>query len=206
MRQIDVANRHCRYRLRTQPGGQISRHFRHGLIRNVHQKANGLSWLQPEVARDETVPVRIDEVARYVFPQGKRRMPPQLPVAKTRVVLWSLVRPNYPAVVQSVAGQETLGSQHAVGIRVVKALGAPSLARIISPFEKCGVNMTWIESFPIPGPRDGEQDSNPSYLFFLDVEGHVTDEPIQKAMEAARKRCERLDILGSYPRSACIES
>src|SRR6202166_4848712 len=132
MRQIDVANRHCRYRLRTQPSSQISRHFRHGLIRNVHQKPNGLPWLQPEVARNETVPVRIDEVARYIFPQGKRRMPPQLPVAKTRVVLWSLVRPDYPAVVQSVAGQETLGSQHAVSVRVVKTLGVPSLAWIIS--------------------------------------------------------------------------
>src|SRR4051812_17116586 len=109
MRQIDVTNGHCRDRLRTQPGSEISRHLRHGLIRDVHQKADGLPWLQPEVPRDETVPVRIDEVARYVFPQGKRGMPPQLPVPKTRVVLWSLVRPDYPAVVQSVAGQETLG-------------------------------------------------------------------------------------------------
>src|ERR1019366_3640799 len=108
MRQIDIADRHCRNRLRTQPGGQVSRHLRHRLIRNIHQKANGLPWLQPEVARDETVPVRIDQVARYVFPQGERRMPPQLPVAEAWIVLWRLVRANYPAIVQSVAGQETV--------------------------------------------------------------------------------------------------
>jgi chorismate mutase / prephenate dehydratase len=108
------------------------------------------------------------------------------------------------AVIAERAEQRTGSDKTTFMIRLSNQAG--SLARVISPFEKCGVNMTWIESFPIPGPRDGEQDSNPSYLFFLDVEGHVTDEPIQKALEAARKRCERLDILGSYPRSACIES
>jgi chorismate mutase/prephenate dehydratase len=29
---------------------------------------------------------------------------------------------------------------------------------------------------------------------------------VQKAIDAVRKRCERLDILGSYPRSQCIET
>ena len=40
----------------------------------------------------------------------------------------------------------------------------------------------------------------------MDIEGHVTDPPVQKAIEAVRKKCERLDILGSYPRSHCIET
>ena len=75
--------------------------------------------------------------------------------------------------------------------------------RAITPFEKFGVNMTWIESFPIP---DGGGDRDPSYLFFIDVEGHPDDPPLQKALEVVRKKCERLDILGSYPRSDCIES
>jgi chorismate mutase/prephenate dehydratase len=108
------------------------------------------------------------------------------------------------AVIAERAEERTGRDKTTFMIRLSNQAG--SLARTISPFEKFGVNMTWIESFPIAGPRDGDQDSNPSYLFFLDVEGHVTDEPIQKALEAARKRCERLDILGSYPRSACIES
>ncbi|MBV8609260.1 MAG: prephenate dehydratase, partial [Singulisphaera sp.] len=78
-----------------------------------------------------------------------------------------------------------------------------TLPRAIAPFEKLGVNMTWIESFPAPG---GSRDRDPSYLFFIDIEGHVDDPPVQKALELIRKRCERLDILGSYPRSECIES
>jgi chorismate mutase/prephenate dehydratase len=83
---------------------------------------------------------------------------------------------------------------------------AGSLARAISPFEKFGVNMTWIESFPIPGPVVKGDDSNPSYLFFIDVEGHASDQKVKHALEAVAKRCERLDVLGSYPRSPCIES
>jgi chorismate mutase/prephenate dehydratase len=83
---------------------------------------------------------------------------------------------------------------------------AGSLARTIAPFEKFGVNMTWIESFPIPGPVEKGHDTNPAYVFFIDIEGHVADNPIQQALEAVRRRCERLDIIGSYPRSTCFES
>jgi chorismate mutase/prephenate dehydratase len=78
-----------------------------------------------------------------------------------------------------------------------------SLAKMIAPFDKFGVNMTWIESFPIP---DGGGDRDPSYLFFIEVEGHLDDPPLKQALDAARKKCERLDILGSYPRSDSIES
>jgi chorismate mutase/prephenate dehydratase len=86
-------------------------------------------------------------------------------------------------------------------IRLANEVG--SLAEAISAFKKLGVNMTWIESFPIP---NGGADRDPSYLFFVDVEGHVDDDSVQKALEAARRRCERLDVIGSYPRSACIET
>ena len=40
----------------------------------------------------------------------------------------------------------------------------------------------------------------------MDIEGHVNDPQVQKALEAVRKKCERLDILGSYPRSQVIET
>src|ERR1035438_8620740 len=70
-------------------------------------------------------------------------MPSEFPIPETRVVLRRLVRPDYPAVVQSVAGQETFGSQHAIGVRVVKALSFPSFARIIS-LEPLHVSVTAI--------------------------------------------------------------
>lgn len=104
------------------------------------------------------------------------------------------------AVIAERPGERTGRDKTTLMIRLANQAG--SLARTIAPFEKFGVNMTWIESFPIPGP--GAHD--PSYLFFLDIEGHADDASVQKALELVRKRCERLDILGSYPRSECIES
>jgi chorismate mutase/prephenate dehydratase len=80
---------------------------------------------------------------------------------------------------------------------------AGSLARAIAPLEKNGVNMTWIESFP---SSETPADSDPNYLFFLDIEGHADDEPVKRALEAVRKRCDRVEIVGSYPRGECIET
>ncbi len=106
------------------------------------------------------------------------------------------------AVIAERPGERTGRDKTTLMIRLSNQAG--SLARTIAPFEKLGVNLSWIESFPIPGP--GVRGNDPSYLFFLDVEGHADDATVQKALELVRKRCERLDILGSYPRSDCIES
>ncbi|HZW31214.1 MAG TPA: prephenate dehydratase [Isosphaeraceae bacterium] len=105
------------------------------------------------------------------------------------------------AVIAERAEQRTGRDKTTLMLRLANDVG--SLSRAIAPFEKFGVNMTWIESFPVP---EGGSDRDPAYLFFLDVDGHVEDAPVQKALELVRKKCDRLDILGSYPRSDCIES
>ncbi len=78
-----------------------------------------------------------------------------------------------------------------------------TLAKAIAPFEKNGVNMTWIESFPT---AENASVLNPSYLFFADIDGHAEDEPVKRSLEQVRKRCDRLEILGSYPRGESVES
>ena len=86
----------------------------------------------------------------------------------------------------------------AVGLYRLLAQGSPveagSLAKAIVPFEKGGVNMTWIESFPIP-QCEGH------YLFFVELDGHFTDTRVRKALAALEKKAVRLETLGSYPRS-----
>ena len=77
-----------------------------------------------------------------------------------------------------------------------------SLAKAIEPFAKFDVNMTWIESFPT---AENPPDRDPTYLFFIDIDGHFEDEPVKKALEMLRKRADRLEVLGSYPRSECVE-
>jgi chorismate mutase/prephenate dehydratase len=104
------------------------------------------------------------------------------------------------AVISEQAESRTGRDKTTLMLRLPHQVGA--LFKAIEPFVKHGVNLTWIESFPASdGPVGGDQ----TYLFFADVEGHVQDEPVAKALESLRKRAERIEILGSYPRSDTIE-
>src|SRR5512135_2058955 len=105
------------------------------------------------------------------------------------------------AVIAERAEERTGRDKTTLMLRLPNQSGA--LAKAIAPFEKNAVNMTWIESFPT---SEGYADRDPTYLFFLDIEGHADDEPVRHALEAVRKRSERLEILGSYPRGECVES
>ena len=69
-----------------------------------------------------------------------------------------------------------------------------SLSDALQVFKKCKVNLTWIESFPLRAPEIG-------YLFFLDFEGHVSDAKVKRTLKELTAMADRLEILGSYPRS-----
>ncbi|MGE3822344.1 MAG: prephenate dehydratase [Isosphaeraceae bacterium] len=105
------------------------------------------------------------------------------------------------AVIGELTEQRTGKDKTTLMLRLPNESG--SLLKAISPFEKAGVNMTWIESFPSP---EGPADRNPTYLFFIDVEGHMEDEAVKRSIEAVRKRAVRLEILGSYPRGETTET
>jgi chorismate mutase/prephenate dehydratase len=64
--------------------------------------------------------------------------------------------------------------------------------------------MTWIESFPV-AERPSSDSTNPAYLFFLDIEGHTADPDVASAIAEMRSKAERLDVLGSYPKSATLD-
>ena len=40
----------------------------------------------------------------------------------------------------------------------------------------------------------------------MDVEGHVSDSKVQKALEALKEHCAILAVLGSYPKAVMGES
>lgn len=69
-----------------------------------------------------------------------------------------------------------------------------SLARLLEPLARHGVNMTRIESRP--SRRDKWE-----YVFFIDIEGHVDDMPVARALAALQKRSTLYRVLGSYPRA-----
>lgn len=68
-----------------------------------------------------------------------------------------------------------------------------SLADAMTTFQKSKVNLTWIESFPLPlHPNE--------YLFFVELEGHEDSKAVHGALERLKQQALRLEILGSYPR------
>jgi chorismate mutase/prephenate dehydratase len=69
-----------------------------------------------------------------------------------------------------------------------------ALFRLLEPLAEHRINMTRIESRP---SRKRKWD----YVFFIDVEGHVSDLPLAKALASLEKRASLFKILGSYPRA-----
>lgn len=67
-----------------------------------------------------------------------------------------------------------------------------ALYNILYPFKKSNINLTKIESRP--SRRKAWE-----YIFFVDMEGHIEDKKLQKAINAIKEDCLYLKFLGSYP-------
>lgn len=72
--------------------------------------------------------------------------------------------------------------------------GAGTLFRLLEPLAEHRVNMTRIESRP---SRRKKWD----YVFFIDVEGHMSEPAVAAALDALASRASLFKILGSYPRA-----
>ena len=69
-----------------------------------------------------------------------------------------------------------------------------SLADAMLVFKRGRLNLTWIESFPMPNTKS-------EYLFFVELEGHEADSRVKKAVAALQRKTARLEVLGSYARA-----
>ncbi|MDY0087412.1 MAG: prephenate dehydratase [Coriobacteriia bacterium] len=69
-----------------------------------------------------------------------------------------------------------------------------ALLMILSEFAYGDINLTKIQSRPTKRAL-GE------YMFFADLEGHVTDPPVALALDCLRLKLREVKILGSYPRA-----
>lgn len=67
-----------------------------------------------------------------------------------------------------------------------------ALADVMKIFQQAELNLTWIESFPMPGSRN-------EYLFFVEFSGHRDQPSVQTAVAQLGTITHRLEILGSYP-------
>ncbi len=70
-----------------------------------------------------------------------------------------------------------------------------SLYDVLLPFKRAKINLTKIESRP--SKRKAWE-----YIFFVDMEGHVEDKRVKKAIDALTDNCLYLKVLGSYPQGS----
>ncbi|WKZ31611.1 MAG: prephenate dehydratase [Thermodesulfobacteriota bacterium] len=69
-----------------------------------------------------------------------------------------------------------------------------ALYTMLKPFASRGINLTKIESRPLKTKAW-------EYVFFVDLDGHISDEPVRDAIAELEKSCSFLKTLGSYPKS-----
>jgi len=67
-----------------------------------------------------------------------------------------------------------------------------ALYAVLSPFARHGISMNRIESRPSHSGRW-------QYAFFIDVAGHVDDEPMKRALSELGEYAADVRVLGSYP-------
>ncbi|QDS98892.1 prephenate dehydratase [Adhaeretor mobilis] len=100
------------------------------------------------------------------------------------------------AVIGVSPGEKTGNDKTALVFEAPHEPGA--LADVMAIFKKQRLNLTWIESFPIPGARG-------RYLFFLEFQGHPSELRPRRALASLEKKSLRLTVLGSYAQAELID-
>lgn len=99
------------------------------------------------------------------------------------------------AVIGATTSDRTGNDKTALMCEIAHKPGA--LADTMTIFKRHRLNMTWIESFPIPGSRG-------RYLFFIEFVGHHSELRARRAIAMLEKRALRLEVLGSYAQTEPI--
>ena len=100
------------------------------------------------------------------------------------------------AVLGQSSATRTGVDKTAMLLQVLHQPGA--LADVMMIFKRNKLNLTWIESFPLP-------DKNNEYFFFIEMQGHEKDLKVRKAVTALQKKTHILEVLGSYASTRTVE-
>ena len=87
--------------------------------------------------------------------------------------------------------------QHKSSLVIATRHRPGDLVRCLEVFPQNGVNMTKLESRP-------RRDKPWSYLFYIDIEGHLDDDNVQAAVTGLMRRAAFVKFLGSYPAAPTI--
>jgi chorismate mutase/prephenate dehydratase len=86
----------------------------------------------------------------------------------------------------------TSGVPCKTSLLLVTAHEKGALLESLQSLAEAGINMTKLESRPIPGaPWE--------YMFYIDIEANAAETRVQEALDAMRRRARELRVLGTYP-------
>lgn len=157
-------------------------------------------WLQEQFPGVKIRPVASTAVAAALAAKSRRAAALSAPGAAALYGLDVLVFPISTGTVNVtrfyVVGQ--MPAKLAVGAPAKTTLvfrlknECGSLHSFLGPLSRAGVNLRMIVSRPVPGHPE-------TYVFFVEVEGRADAAPLQEALGKARRHCESLALLGSFP-------
>ena len=84
------------------------------------------------------------------------------------------------------------GENDKTSLLVVTKHESGALFDLLEPFKSNNINLLQLARHPIPGVKW-------EYLFFIDIEGHQSEEDVQSAILKVKQNASKLNILGSYP-------
>lgn len=192
--------------------GEIQLHVHHNLlarcdrseITEIYSKPQALSQCRDWLAKNMSHARLIEVTSTSTAAQLARDKPGAAAVASQQAasqygiqIVADCIEDNRNnitrfAIIGSSLAEYTGHDRTAILLQIPHQPG--SLSDALEVFKRTKVNLTWIESFPLRSPEIG-------YLFFLDFEGHVTDTKIKKTLKELEAMADRLEVLGSYPRS-----
>ncbi|MCG8584510.1 MAG: prephenate dehydratase [Pirellulales bacterium] len=179
-----------------------------GAIREIHSKPQALSqcrkWLSQHVPNAKLREVASTSAAAEA---ATKRQGVAAVASSTAASHYSLniVAANIEdnpdnitrfAVLGREPGSRTRNDKTSVMFQTEHRAGALSDALAI--FKRARLNLTWIESFPVPGKKG-------DYLFFVEFEGHESDLRVRRALDSLKKKTVRLEVLGSYAKTEAAD-
>ena len=207
-------------RLRVRICGEVRLRIRHSLlgkcpradVREVYSKPQALSqcrnWLAKHLPSARTIEVPSTTTAAQLAgekPGAAAIASVQAGVCYGLDVLAEGIEDNPHnttrfAVIGDHVAPPTGDDRTAILFQVAHRPGALADAMMI--FKRNKLNLTWIESFPIPAPTPAAQHG---YLFFVEMEGHETDAHLRRALSTLGKKTLRMEVLGSFPATSPVE-
>ena len=171
-------------------------------IRTVYSHAQSLAqcheWLASNLPGVETVPVSSNAEAARMASENENTAAIGSEVAAEHYGLTVIARDieddaNNTTRFLVLSREHVAPSGRDKTSLVIAVRNRPgALLELLAPFAGHGIGLSKLESRPA---RSGAWE----YVFYIDLEGHVSDPSIQHALKAVEEHCTFLKVLGAYP-------